>query len=145
MSSTARITSRTTLCASIVVVALACRTRDGEVRAVPNDNRVAAGRLNDSVLALRLEAREARWYPDGDDRSSLVMPMFAEVGFVRHRANGPSREPCARINGREVPDTVRLTVGERYRLRLIHSDSMSPSELARGRRTLPILVEPARR
>jgi FtsP/CotA-like multicopper oxidase with cupredoxin domain len=33
--------------------------------------------------------------------------------------NGPW-DGGARINGREVPDTVRLTVGERYRLRLIH-------------------------
>ena len=33
--------------------------------------------------------------------------------------NGPvSRRP--RINGREQPDTMRLTVGETYRLRLIH-------------------------
>jgi FtsP/CotA-like multicopper oxidase with cupredoxin domain len=34
-------------------------------------------------------------------------------------ATGPSGAPGARINGRETPDTMRLTVGERYRLRLI--------------------------
>ena len=62
------------------MLALACRTPSGETRAVPNDNRVAAGTLADSVLTLRLEAREARWYPDGDRDPSLVMPMFAEVG-----------------------------------------------------------------
>jgi hypothetical protein len=32
---------------------------------------------------------------------------------------GPG-ERGARINGRETPDTLRLTAGERYRLRLIH-------------------------
>jgi FtsP/CotA-like multicopper oxidase with cupredoxin domain len=33
---------------------------------------------------------------------------------------GASGAPGARINGREEPDTVRLTVGETYRLRLIY-------------------------
>jgi FtsP/CotA-like multicopper oxidase with cupredoxin domain len=33
--------------------------------------------------------------------------------------NGPG-ESAARINGRAVPDTMRLTAGETYRLRLIH-------------------------
>jgi manganese oxidase len=48
--------------------------------AEPNDNRVPAGALRDSVLTLRLEARVARWSPDGSDGPSLVMPMFAEAG-----------------------------------------------------------------
>ena len=34
-------------------------------------------------------------------------------------ANGPAGKP-ARINGRLAPDTLRLTAGERYRLRIIH-------------------------
>lgn len=65
----------------LIVSMLACRTSTVPVdRAVPNDNRNAAGTLRDGVLTLNLEAREAQWFPDGDDGPSLVMPMFAEVG-----------------------------------------------------------------
>jgi FtsP/CotA-like multicopper oxidase with cupredoxin domain len=49
-------------------------------RVIPNDNRVAAGVLANGVLRLRLEARLGRWYPDGNDGPSLVLPMFAEAG-----------------------------------------------------------------
>jgi manganese oxidase len=49
-------------------------------RVIPNDNRVVAGMLASGVLRLRLGARTGRWYPDGNDGPSLVMPMFAEAG-----------------------------------------------------------------
>lgn len=49
-------------------------------RAVPNDNRIAAGVFRDGVLTLRLEAREGTWYPDGPDGPAVVIPMFAEAG-----------------------------------------------------------------
>src|SRR6185295_3684757 len=45
-----------------------------------NDNRAAAGMLRDGVLTLHLEARDATWYPDGNDGPGLLLPMFAEVG-----------------------------------------------------------------
>jgi manganese oxidase len=47
--------------------------------------------------------------------------------------NGPG-QASARINGRLVPDTVRLTAGERYRIRLIHivSDWTVRITLTRG-------------
>lgn len=80
MSTTRRVGGRSRLWVSFVFTAFACRAPSGEARAAPNDNRVAAGRLGDGVLTLRLEAREARWYPDGDEGPSLVMPLFAEVG-----------------------------------------------------------------
>jgi len=47
---------------------------------VPNDNRVAAGHIDHGVLTVRLEAREGRWYPDGDAGPSIVLQHFAEVG-----------------------------------------------------------------
>ncbi|HSE67071.1 MAG TPA: multicopper oxidase domain-containing protein [Gemmatimonadales bacterium] len=49
-------------------------------RVIPNDNRILAGVLAKGVLTLRLEARLGRWFPDGNDGPSLVMPMFAESG-----------------------------------------------------------------
>jgi len=102
MSTMRRITSRTALGVLIVLAAFACRTPGGEARAVPNDNRVAAGTLGDRVLTLRLEAREARWYPDGKDGPSLVMPVFAEVG---HQPQNPG--PLIRV---AEGTTIRISV-----------------------------------
>ena len=71
---------------SLVLPALAFAALVGQApvhpveRVVPNDNRVPAGVLANGVLTLRLEARPGRWYPDGNDGSSLVLPMFAEAG-----------------------------------------------------------------
>jgi len=51
-----------------------------DVRALPNDNRVAAGALRGRVLTLHLEARLAMWHPDGDDAPGALLPAFAEEG-----------------------------------------------------------------
>jgi len=45
-----------------------------------NDNRRPAGQLHDGRLALRLVARVATWYPDGDDAPGAPMQAFAEEG-----------------------------------------------------------------
>jgi FtsP/CotA-like multicopper oxidase with cupredoxin domain len=45
-----------------------------------NDNRQAAGELRDGALSLALEAREARWYPEGDDGPALVVQAFGVAG-----------------------------------------------------------------
>lgn len=65
----------------VAVIVSACRPAvPREARAVPNDNRAPAGLLRDGVLTLHLEAREARWYPDGEGAPSIVMQFFAEAG-----------------------------------------------------------------
>ena len=71
-------------------------------RAAPNDNRTAAGTLRGNVLTLDLEAREARWFPDGADGPSLVMQMFAEAG---RRTQNPG--PLIRV---PVGTTIRVSV-----------------------------------
>jgi FtsP/CotA-like multicopper oxidase with cupredoxin domain len=71
-------------------------------RAAPNDNRTAAGTLRGNVLTLDLEAREARWFPDGADGPSLVMQMFAEAG-----RRTPNPEPLIRV---PVGTTIRVSV-----------------------------------
>ena len=48
--------------------------------AAANDNRVAAGTLSDGVLTIGLEAKLARWYPDGDSLPGAVVASFAEIG-----------------------------------------------------------------
>ena len=42
--------------------------------ATPNDNRVPAGRLDDDVLAIRLDAREGVWFPEG--RNERAVPAY---------------------------------------------------------------------
>jgi FtsP/CotA-like multicopper oxidase with cupredoxin domain len=66
---------------AVSLIALGRQTPASPVQGVvPNDNRIAAGVLAKGVLTLRLEARLGRWYPDGAQGPSLVMPMFAEAG-----------------------------------------------------------------
>lgn len=49
-------------------------------RALPNDNRVPAGELHEGVLALRLEARAAAWYPEDSAGPAVPVYAFAEAG-----------------------------------------------------------------
>ena len=66
---------------------------DGTYRFVPNDNRTAGGRLENGVLTLALEVRDARWYPDGASEPSLVMQMFAEAGLAPQNPGPMIRVP----------------------------------------------------
>jgi FtsP/CotA-like multicopper oxidase with cupredoxin domain len=72
-------------------------------RILPNDNRRPAGRLQDGVLTLRLEAREGVWHPHGSDRDGIRIGAFAEEG-------GPLQIPGPLVRvpaGTEVRTTVR--------------------------------------
>ena len=87
----------------ITIIAVSgCGSADSFARVVPNDNREAAGQLENGVLTLQLEAREARWFPDGDSGPSVVLQHFAEV-------NGPPQNPGPLIR---VPSgsTIKLSV-----------------------------------
>lgn len=46
---------------------------------VPNDNRIAAGRLHGDTLDIQLEVRMARWAPEADS-PSVEVAAFAETG-----------------------------------------------------------------
>lgn len=48
-------------------------------RALPNDNRVPAGKLHEGILTLRLEARTADWYPEDPDGPAVPVYAFAEA------------------------------------------------------------------
>ena len=50
----------------------------GLPRIVPNDNRRPAGRIEDGVLTLRLEARDGMWHPHGFDQDGIRIGAFAE-------------------------------------------------------------------
>src|SRR6516165_917524 len=48
--------------------------------AICNDNRAAAGTLAHGVLQVHLEARQAVWYPNGNDAAHLLVSAFGEEG-----------------------------------------------------------------
>ena len=65
-----------------------------------NDNRRPAGLQHGGRLTLRLVAREAMWYPDGDDAPGAPMQAFAEEG----------RAPCIPGPMIRVPAGTEVTV-----------------------------------
>ena len=74
--------------------------------AVANDNRTRAGRLNEGVLELSLEARLATWRPDLDADSAMIVLAFGEEG---QPASIPG--PLLRVpQGAEVRVTVRNSI-----------------------------------
>ena len=95
---------------SLIVAVLlgGCNAATSRVpRVMPNDNRIAGGHLDNGVLTLNLEARDGRWYPDGDSAPSLVMQMFAEAGR-------PPQNPGPMIR---VPAGTRIQLSVRSTLR----------------------------
>jgi FtsP/CotA-like multicopper oxidase with cupredoxin domain len=71
-----------------------------------NDNRHAAGSLSAGVLAIRLEARTGRWFPDGDANPGVVVNAFAMDG-------GPLQIPGPLIR---VPEGTEIRAVVRNRL-----------------------------
>jgi manganese oxidase len=68
------------LAAMLFAVSPLARRAAPDAIAAPNDNRVGAGTLADGVLTIGLEAKLARWYPDGDSLPGAVVASFAEIG-----------------------------------------------------------------
>jgi FtsP/CotA-like multicopper oxidase with cupredoxin domain len=61
------------------VLMVACQ-RATPPTATPNDYRSAAGQLVAGEHRVALEARAARWFPSGNERPSLEVAAFGEVG-----------------------------------------------------------------
>ncbi len=77
-------------------------------RILPNDNRRPAGRLQDGVLTLRLEARRGMWHPHGAEGPGIPIGAFSEEG-------GPLQIPGPLVRvpiGTEVRATVRNALEE---------------------------------
>ncbi len=70
--------------AAAVVLLLAASALAGDAASLPaalaNDNRTPAGTLRDAVLTIRLEIREALWYPEQEGGPNLPVYAFAEEG-----------------------------------------------------------------
>ena len=76
-------------------------------RIYANENRTPAGTRSGTTLTLRLEAREARWFPDGDGQPGVVVRAFAEAGK-------PPQVPGPLIR---VPQGTTITVSVHNSLR----------------------------
>src|SRR5262245_48326123 len=63
-----------------VLVAAAASMGGSPDRITTNDNRIAAGTLQNGVLTIRLEARAGQWHPDGDSDPGIELPAFGEAG-----------------------------------------------------------------
>ena len=101
----------------LALLALLATNATAQVRVVErvraNDNQARAGLQSRGVLAIRMEARQAEWHPQGEDAPGVVIPVFAELG---RQASVPG--PLIRVTGgtdvivvirNAVPNTV-LTV-----------------------------------
>ena len=73
--------------------------------ALPNDNRVPAGSLENGVLRITLETRRAIWYPNGDSLPGIEVEAFAEPGKAPQVPGPLIRVPA----GTEVRVTIRNT------------------------------------
>ncbi|MGQ0537870.1 MAG: multicopper oxidase domain-containing protein [Gemmatimonadaceae bacterium] len=82
-------------------------------RALPNDNRTAAGRLIDGVLTLSLEARAVDWYPEDSSGPAVPVYAFAEVDQPATIPGPMIRVPL----GTEVRVSVHNALGRRLVLR----------------------------
>ena len=93
-----------TVVATLTVAAARARETDRAAERIqPNDNRLPAGRLENGVLTLDLEARTGLWYPDGPDGLAREVAAFAQAG-------GPLSNPGPLIRvpaGTEVRVSVR--------------------------------------
>ncbi|MEP6692559.1 MAG: multicopper oxidase domain-containing protein [Gemmatimonadaceae bacterium] len=82
---------------AILAASALCCTAPALPHAVPNDNRIAAGRFANGVQRIRLVAQRATWHPDADTGPSLVVEALGEEGkpatvpapLVRVRAGTP--------------------------------------------------------
>ncbi|HKG91085.1 MAG TPA: multicopper oxidase domain-containing protein, partial [Gemmatimonadaceae bacterium] len=84
-----------------------------------NDNRIAAGRLENGVLTLRLEVRAGTWFPEDDEGPGVGVYAFAEEGGALLNPGPLIRVPqgtviAATIRNALVGDTITVSgLGDR--------------------------------
>ena len=85
--------------------------------AAPNDNRRAAGRLENGVLTIALEARETAWYPETEKGPGVRAHTFAEIGSAATVPGPLIRVPA----GTRIRATVRNALAKPMLIRGLHA------------------------
>ena len=94
----------------ILLVLFSAWARPAEDSSLPlvlaNDNRTAAGQLENGVLDLRLELRQGRWYPEDENGDHRDIYAFAEEGHAPQ-----SSGPLIRVlQGTQIHATIHNTL-----------------------------------
>ena len=71
---------RGTACCALLLLVSGAATMPSPESIAPNDNRLAAGTLQNGVLTVSLEARVGAWKPDGESGKTLEVAAFSETG-----------------------------------------------------------------
>jgi FtsP/CotA-like multicopper oxidase with cupredoxin domain len=116
---------RTTILGLFLASTATAQTVTERVRS--NDNRARAGVFMSGTYAVRIEARMARWHPQGDDAPGAAIPAFAEIG---RPAQVPG--PLLRVpGGTNVIATVRnLIPNATLTIHGLHSRPAVPGQFA---------------
>ena len=91
---------------------------------VANDNRTAAGQLANGVLNLKLELRNARWYPEDEKAGYRDVYAFAEQGRPPQSSGPLIRVP----QGTRIRATVRNTLPLSAKIYGLHSHPGDPND-----------------
>ena len=92
-----------------------------------NDNRTAAGQLENGVLELRLELRQGRWYPEDENGDHRDIYAFAEEGHAPQSAG-----PLIRVlQGTEIHATIHNTLALEARIYGLHRHPGDPNDVLR--------------
>src|SRR5215831_20951361 len=91
---------------------------------VANDNRTAAGQLANGVLNLKIELRNARWYPEDEKAGYRDVYAFAEQGRPSQ-----SSGPLIRVSqGTQIHATVRNMLPSPARIYGLHRHPGDPND-----------------
>lgn len=108
----------------LLFVALAKSANNSLPVVVPNDNRTPAGQLHDGLLNLRLELRQARWYPEKEGGCYRDVYAFAEQGAAPQSSGPLIRVP----QGTQIHATVRNTLSLTTKIYGLHQHPGDPNE-----------------
>jgi len=92
---------------------------------VANDNRTPAGNLKNGVLNLRLELRQARWYPEATDGVYEDIYAFAEEGHPPQSSGPLLRVP----QGTRIHASLRNLLPVPAKVYGLHSHPGDPDEV----------------
>ena len=92
---------------------------------VANQNRTAAGKLENGILTVQLELRNGAWHPESDNGPQLFVPALAEAG---HPAQIPG--PLLRM---PEGTTVHVTVANKLKTKAtVYGLNMRPGDAKAG-------------